>query len=89
MSTSQDWEALPQRKKSKRSSDHDSSSTPAPVPSASRPTRNIPKQLDLINQAVSARAHANRAVATLDSGDGCAGENFECSICLFSSLDFI
>jgi hypothetical protein len=83
---SQDWEALPQRKKSKRSSDSASSSknsdTPVVIPpTASRtnqPTRNIPKNLDLINQAVSARAHANRAVATLDSGDGCAGENFEC-----------
>ena len=77
---SQDWEALPQRKKSKRNSENGLSTSEFPSASSvtSQPTRNIPKQLDLINEAVAARAHANRAVATLDSGDGCAGEYFEC-----------
>jgi hypothetical protein len=76
----QEWEALPQRKKTRR--DMEGGSTHhSIVSSTSAAPRTIPKTLDLINEAVSARANANRAVATLESGDGCDGENFEC--CFF------
>jgi hypothetical protein len=74
----QAWEALPQRKKTRRDLESDGSLSHSTA-SAPPPARTIPKTLDLINEAVSARANANRAVATLDSGDGCAGENFECN----------
>lgn len=81
----QEWEALPQRKRNRRENDHKATSPSLPSSSSSPSTehshRRIPKNLNLINQAISERAHANRAVATLNSGDGCAGENFECFLC--------
>lgn len=76
------WEALPQRKKVRRAGDVDKNSSNSLNnhidQSYSNSSRTIPRHLDVINQAITARSNFNRATATLQSSDGCAGENFEC-----------
>eukprot|EP01038_Epipyxis_sp_PR26KG_P010488 gene10488-14095_t len=67
-----DWEPLPKRKKS-RTCKQNSSQT---IDNEEEVLINTNK-FDDINENISNRTHSNRALTTLESRDGCAGEFYE------------
>ena len=74
------WDALPPRKKSKAVNTASSVATSETI----KPVRQQVVEHQKILDNIESRVNTTRAVTTLDSKDGCAGDNYECKFAMYT-----